>query len=116
MPSNFEEGWGAVINEAMAAGCCVVTSNGPGAAPWLIQQGHTGFMFESGNLAQLTDTLAGLLKKPEVCQEIGNCAWAAMRTEWTPNVAACRLIAHAEALLNRSDLPNFHTGPCSPGI
>ena len=32
LPSSFQEGWGVVINEAMAMGCCVVSSNGPGAA------------------------------------------------------------------------------------
>ena len=33
MTSNYREGWGAVINEAMDSGCCVVSSKGPGAAP-----------------------------------------------------------------------------------
>ena len=33
--SNFEEGWGAVINEAMNSGCAVIASHAVGAAPYI---------------------------------------------------------------------------------
>lgn len=70
MPSNFQEGWGAVINEAMSEGCCVVSSTGPGAAPWLIEHGKTGYLFPSGNLDALCDVLTPLLDHPSRCREI----------------------------------------------
>ena len=38
----IQEGWGAVVNEAMNSGCAVVADHMIGAAPWLIRQGENG--------------------------------------------------------------------------
>jgi glycosyltransferase involved in cell wall biosynthesis len=113
MTSNYREGWGAVINEAMDSGCCVVSSKGPGAAPWLIEHERNGFLFESGNVSQLNRIVSSLLEQPEKCRKIGQEAWKTISEEWSPKVAAERFVALTEALLGRRPLPNFHLGPCS---
>jgi glycosyltransferase involved in cell wall biosynthesis len=38
--SDNQEGWGAVINEAMNSGCAVVANKAMGAAPYLLQNGN----------------------------------------------------------------------------
>ena len=113
MTSNYREGWGAVINEAMDSGCCVVSSKGPGAAPWLIEHGKNGFLFESGNVEQLCSIVSALLEQPEKCGEIGAQAWKTIAAYWSPKIAAERLVELTYGLLGRRPIPDFHRGPCS---
>jgi glycosyltransferase involved in cell wall biosynthesis len=114
MPSNYLEGWGTVIGEAMAVGCCVVSSTGPGGAPWLIDHGRTGYLFPSGNLDALCAVLSPLIGNAGLRRAIGQAASEKMRTEWSPEVAAERLIALCGALLAGRKVPAFRSGPCSP--
>ncbi len=111
--SNYREGWGAVINEAMDSGCCVVSSKGAGAAPLLIEHGRNGFLFESGNVGKLCSIVSALLEQPEKCGEIGVEAWKTIAAYWSPKIAAERLVALIEGLLGRRPVSDFHLGPCS---
>ena len=113
MPSNYGEGWGAVINEAMASGCCVVSSNGPGAAPWLIDHGQNGYVFPSGNLNALCDILTSLINNPMQPHSIGQAAWQKIHAVWSPEAAADRFIHLAENLLGHVASSEFIEGPCS---
>ncbi|GAG80801.1 unnamed protein product [marine sediment metagenome] len=113
MTSNYREGWGAVIKEAMDSGCCVVASKGPGAAPSLIEHKKNGFLFESGNVAQLCSIVSALLEQPEECGEVGMEAWKAMAEAWSPEAAAKRFVALVEGLLGWRPIPDFDRGPCS---
>lgn len=113
MPSNYWEGWGAVINEAMGEGCCVVSSNGPGAAPWLIKHGETGFVFPNKDVNALCSILEELCHSPKQTREIGYRAWKSMRDEWSPEVAASRLVELSLGLLKKGPIPDFTSGPCS---
>ena len=111
MTSNYREGWGAVINEAMDSGCCVVSSKGPGAAPWLIEHGKNGFLFESGDAAQLCSIVSALLEQPEKCGEIGVQAWKTIAAYWSPKIAAERLVETDLGLLGRRPDPRFSPRP-----
>jgi glycosyltransferase involved in cell wall biosynthesis len=51
------ETWGLALNEAMACGRPVIASSRVGAARDLIESGVTGWVFESGNQAQLIEIL-----------------------------------------------------------
>ena len=44
--SDKNEGWGAVLNEAMSSGCCPVSSIATGSTPYLIKDGVNGFSFD----------------------------------------------------------------------
>ena len=55
------EAWGLAVNEAMAAGVVPVISSEVGAAPDLITQGETGFVFPFGDWAAMTDHVARLV-------------------------------------------------------
>ena len=52
-----EETWGLAMNEAMACGRAVIASDKVGGACDLISPGETGWIFESGNLAELQNLL-----------------------------------------------------------
>jgi glycosyltransferase involved in cell wall biosynthesis len=113
-PSSREEGWGVVVNEAMAAGCCVVASDAAGAPPWLIEHGETGVLFKSGSATDLTRALAMVIRWTAVRREVmGRRAWESMASTWSPRVAAQRLVALAERLGGPGAPPDFGAGPCS---
>lgn len=51
------EAWGLVLNEAAAAGMAIIASSVVGAAPELVRDGVNGFIFERGDVADLTRCL-----------------------------------------------------------
>lgn len=56
------EAWGLAVNEAMAAGVVPVLSSEVGAAPDLITQGQTGFVFPFGDWAAMTEQVERLVR------------------------------------------------------
>lgn len=59
-PSLFEEQWGLVVNEAMAAGVPTLVSDACGCAPDLVEQGRSGFTFPAGDESALAALLTRL--------------------------------------------------------
>ena len=112
MTSNFLEGWGSVIYEALNAGCAVVASHACGATPYLVDPGRTGFVFESGSERSLTDKLKQLLDNENLRHDLGKRAYEQMHALWNPEEAAKRVIGLCEALGSGSDTP-YEDGPCS---
>ena len=51
--SDKHEGWGVVLNESLANGCTAVCSDEVGAAPYLLDDGKNGYVFEAGNMDSL---------------------------------------------------------------
>lgn len=64
LPSNAEETWGLVVNEALACGIRAVVSDSVGCGPDLITSGETGEIFTTGNEADLSDALQRVLQTP----------------------------------------------------
>lgn len=60
LPSDGDETWGLVVNEAMACGLPAIVSDAAGCAPDLIDPGRTGFVFPIGDEAALAGRLAAL--------------------------------------------------------
>lgn len=58
LPSNADETWGLVVNEAMACGLPAIVSDAVGCAPDLIDSGRTGFIFPVGDVKALADRLS----------------------------------------------------------
>lgn len=110
--SDQREGWGAVVNESMANGCAVISSNVIGSTGYLVKEGRTGFSFNNLNSDSLTEKAKWLLKHPAELEQMKKQAYAQMRDIWSPRKAA-------EALLKLiDDLKNGHEtsilkGPCS---
>ena len=110
--SNYLEGWGSVIYEALNAGCATVVSHAPGAAPWLVKHEKTGLIFKSGSVESLTEQLEKLLKDPSLCDKYGIAAYKQMERLWNPQVAAKRVVEIYEAIEDGRDTP-FDSCPCS---
>ena len=100
MTSDCREGWGAVVNEAMASGCVPVVSDAVGCAPYLIKDGINGFLFESGDVDSLTDKVRWLLEHPEERQKMRKAAYQHMKSLWNPRHAAEALLQLSSDLLS----------------
>lgn len=61
LPSSFEA-WGLVVNEAMAAGLAIATSDAVGAAPDLVR--GNGFTFQVGDVEELARGLSSWVANP----------------------------------------------------
>ena len=112
--SDQNEGWGAVVNEAMNSGCAVVACRGVGAAPFLIESGKNGLLFEVGDLAGLAAQTRFLLEHPRQRQQMGEEAYRTIADTWNSSCAARRLIALSQDLLDGKKPVLPQSGPCSP--
>lgn len=112
--SDRQEGWGAVVNEAMNSGCAVIASHEVGSAPYLIANGINGMLFESNNQAMLDKKLMYLLDHSDVRKRVSYAAYHTVTELWNSDVAAERFIQLSEALLHHDRVEDmFEDGPCS---
>lgn len=112
--SDFNEGWGAVLNESMNSGCAVVASHAIGSVPFLIKDGENGLIYENGNQKQLESQVERLLDDSEYRRKLGVNAYDSMISVWSAEVAAKRFIELSYNLLNGEGVDNLYVdGPCS---
>lgn len=112
--SDFNEGWGAVLNESMNSGCAVVASHAIGSVPYLIEDGKNGLIYKNGDIDDLYNKVKYLLDNPEKSEGIGKNAYETLKTTWNAEVAAERFVDLATKLLNGENTENLYkTSPCS---
>lgn len=111
--SDYQEGWGAVLNEAMNSGCAVVASHAAGAVPYLIQDGVNGAIYQSGKIDSLYQRVKYLMEHKECCEQMGRKAYVTIQKEWNAKVAAERLLLLIEDLEQQGNSERFQSGPCS---
>ena len=112
LTSDRGEGWGAVLNEAMGAGCACVASNETGAAPFLLKHKENGLVFKSKSTKSLFENVALLYDNPSFCYELGKKAYQTITTDWSARIAAERLVLLSESILSGDEIV-FDDGPCS---
>ena len=113
--SDRQEGWGAVVNEAMNSGCAVVASDAAGCAPYLIRDGENGMLYCSADVEALAEKIRYLLENPEEVRQLGTKAYETMATLWNAETAAERFLQMAEEALHGASLNQLYdSGPCSP--
>lgn len=110
--SDYNEGWGAVLNEAMNSGCSVVASHAIGSVGFLLKNGINGLIYENGNLEDLFEKTEQLLQDPNMRKEMGIQAYYTMINTWNADTAADRILKLYISLKNRRQTP-FKEGPCS---
>jgi len=110
--SDFNEGWGAVLNESMNSGCAVVASHAIGSVPFLIKNEKNGFIYKNGDIQDLYQYTKRLLDDRRLCVKLGREAYRTLAETWNAKVAAERFIQLAKGLL-RDENVLFQDGPCS---
>ena len=112
--SDRQEGWGAVLNEAMNSGCTVIASDMIGAVPFLVQNGRNGMLYPSGNHDSLFETVKDILDNPRKQFHIGYTAYQTITDVWNADVGVSRLMKVLEKILAQENpLDLFDEGPCS---
>lgn len=110
--SSHQEGWGAVLNEAMSSGCTPVGSHGIGSVPYLIRNKENGLVYQFGNSHSFVAAVMKLLDNPALCDEMGRNAYIDMSDLWNAEVAANRVLVLGRNLLIGMKT-NYKNGPCS---
>lgn len=108
--SDKNEGWGAVLNEAMNSGCVVLADKSIGSVPFLINDGINGLTYSSKEeiatkVKMLDAGLLDMLKLREM-------AWNTINGEWNIVPATNNLIYLINCLLQGKKI-DIEKGPCS---
>ena len=98
--SDRNEGWGAVLNEAMSNGCIAIAGDSIGSVPYLIKNEVNGMVFKSGNLDSLEEVVIKTINNSEKLKQISDAAIMTMRTSWSPSVAATNFLDLAQHVLD----------------
>jgi glycosyltransferase involved in cell wall biosynthesis len=97
LPSRAE-GMPLVVLEAWAAGLPVVATR-VGGIPWMIEDGRTGYVVESGDVGGLAARLRPLLADPAKAREMGRAGQEVARAEYDVSVMAGSYDRHYRELL-----------------
>ncbi len=111
--SNYLEGWGAVVNEAMNSGCAVVANVEAGAVPFLIKHGENGLVYKNGSYEDFSMQVRKLVKEPELVKRLGKEAYRTIIGKWNAEYAAKELLRFCGDLKDGKVIP-AKEGPLSP--
>jgi glycosyltransferase involved in cell wall biosynthesis len=78
---SFYEPFGIVLLEAMHCGKAIIASN-VGGIPSILEDGHTGLLFDPGNVNDLAEKIIMLLKDKDLRINMGNAGYKKV-TEFT---------------------------------
>lgn len=113
MTSNYEEGWGAVLNEAMSEGCIPVASLATGATGELMEDGNSGRFFFYDNPTEIVDQLVDLLLHRDLLPALSQNAIRQIGELWNSKVATRRLLEWIESWSSGLCVDEYETGPCA---
>lgn len=112
--SDRQEGWGAVLNEAMNSACAVVASHACGSVPYLVKNQINALVYHATDVNSLYSNIRSLLDNPDEQVRLGSAAYKTITTEWNAEIAAERLILLSDRLLKDETAEDlFSAGPCS---
>lgn len=111
--SDFNEGWGAVLNESMNSACAVIASHAIGSVPFLLKDGENGFIYRNGDIDGLYNRVVKLIEHPELREQMGRKAYSTLAEQWNAEVAAGRFVVLTQTLLDGKKAGLFEEGPCS---
>jgi len=109
--SNHQEGWGAVVNEAMSCGCVVFASRKAGSTNYLVEDSINGYAFSS--LADFKKKISIYSNSDvEKIGKIQQAAFATINNYWNYRCASDRLY---DFVVSGSQSLYFPSGPLSKG-
>jgi glycosyltransferase involved in cell wall biosynthesis len=111
--SDRQEGWGAVLNEAMNSGCAVVASDEIGSVSYLIKESTNGIIYESGNIDMLYEKTKYLFDNYNEAFRMRVSAYTTITEEWNAVVATDRLHDLVSCILLAKNENVYTSGPCS---
>lgn len=110
--SDYKEGWGAVCNEAMNAGCAVLASHAAGAVPTLITHRQNGIVYPYGDNKKMVAFLKEMAVNQKWRLSLGETAYETLRDEWNHKTAAERLYNLCNQVM-KNEVVFCESGPLS---
>lgn len=98
--SNRQEGWGAVLNEAMNSACAVVAYKKIGSVQYMINNKVNGFIYNSPYVNTIVDIISMLILQPEKRKALATNAYYTILNDWNEVIAADRLLALIDAIMS----------------
>lgn len=99
LPS-LSETWGLVVNEAMAFGMPVITTDAAGVSYDLIKHGENGFVVKAGNVDELYEALKKLCEDKELREKMGKKSLEVVK-DYTPENWANSFITAVNKILQK---------------
>jgi glycosyltransferase involved in cell wall biosynthesis len=112
--SDYNEGWGAVLNEAMVNGCAVIASDAIGSVPFLLKNKVNGLIYTFRNQSEMYSHLKNLLLNNYLITFLGNNAHSTITKLWNAKNAVNRFVKVSDLLLNNR-IYYYSDGPFSKG-
>ena len=111
--SDQQEGWGAVLNEAMNSGCACVVSNRIGARPYLIKNSENGEVFRAKRINDLSHKVEALIGNENHRESVSIKAYETVLYTWNASEAAVSLIRMCEQIIEMKKPEYRISGPGS---
>lgn len=110
--SDKNEGWGAVMNEAMSSACAPVACREIGSVPYLIEHGVNGFIYDKSRKGSLYSYVKMLIDNKSLRESIQRNAYDTMKIVWNAESATDRLL-HLIDCIQKGTETGYTSGPCS---
>lgn len=114
--SNYEEGWGAVLNESMNSACTVVASHAIGSVPFLINNYKNGIIYKYGDVLSLYESVTYLINNRKVMKELGYNAYNTIKNYWNPAYAVSSLLELYNKLQKDEKVINDENKPATKAL
>lgn len=112
--SDYNEGWGAVVNEGMNSCCAIIASNAGGSVPYLIKNNKNGVMFSRYRIKESGSEIEKLINDYDKLKFLMKNAYKTIIDEWNGEIASARLVKLAKYIFEgEKGYKVFKTGPCS---
>lgn len=112
--SDKNEGWGAVLNEAMNSGCAVIANRSIGAVPYILEHYSNGLIYD--NLEQIYNFTVMLLQDSSLRKTISQNAYRTIVNEWNADKAVENLMILSDNILSGDRSKFIPNGPCSKAL
>ena len=110
--SGKQEGWGAVLNEAMNSACVIIANNNAGSTPYLIQHKRNGLIY-NGSRPDLYRCLDLYVRNKKSMTQLGLNAYESMSKIWNADNATKNFMQLISELSNGIEETSIIEGPCS---
>jgi len=111
--SNYLEGWGAVVNEAMQCGCAVVASKEAGSVPFLIKDGENGLHYKNGDYDDFKKKVLSLFKEKYKILQFAKNGYDTIDKTWNAQNASVEFIRFCREYIDGNVPMPADDGPMS---
>lgn len=111
--SNYLEGWGAVVNEAMQCGCAVVASREAGAVPFLINDGENGITYRNGDYEDFKKKVLSLFQEKYKILQFAKNGYDTIEKIWNAKNASMEFVRFCREYIDGAVPRPAEIGPMS---